>query len=144
MPLWGLWILALILISFRRDISLLWKISILLIFVFYTIFFWEDIIRGWNNYKNGFFTELLHFLFRFLELVPLLLLLNWPVVLLIAYNNSNSRNTERILCYMVLITLFYWLFWISTKYIDSDTISKSWSVRKIMQGVRLIKIPDPP
>lgn len=142
LPLFLLWFAALGLLCFRGEIAWIWKGAGLFIFLFYTLFFGEELLKSWDRYTMQFLMEFPRFLTNFMKLLPFLLLLFWPVFLLIAYNSNSIRRSERIIRNMVLLTLFYWLFWISTNYFYFPP--RGWSSQQIIQKIRNFRLPEPP
>lgn len=141
-PLFFLWFAALALFCFRRDIAWIWKGSALVIFLFYLLFLGEELLKGWERYSLHFIMEFPRFLSSFMRLLPLLLLLFWPIFLLIAYNSNSIRRSEKILRNLVLLTLFYWLFWISTNYFYFPP--RGWSTQQFIKKISKFKLPEPP
>ena len=141
-PLFLLWFAALCLLCFRREIASIWKGAALIIFLFYLLFLGQELLSAWDRYSKQFAMEFPRFLTNFMKLLPFLLLLFWPIFLLIAYNSNSIRRSEKILRNLVLLTLFYWLFWISTNYFYFPP--RGWSSYQLIQKIRNFKLPEPP
>ena len=119
-----LWLLAILLTLLRGDISWVWKIAVLLIFLFYLSWFWPETKQEAYKYSSNFTTALILLQHNLLKLLPFLLLLLWPVVLIQSYKSRSTIRSENILRNIVLLTLFYWLFWIATEYLH--IIPQNW------------------
>ncbi len=142
LPLFAFWLLALCLFWSRPDLSLVWKVAVGLIFFFYTIVFSNELLKTWNLYTQNFLKNFPKIFEDIISVLPVLLLLFWPFVLIVAYNNTSTRRTENLVRLLVLVTLFYWVYWMGAKYFDlsKDKIVKN-PIVKIITGFHL---PPPP
>ena len=110
-PLFALWIPGLILILFRRNLEFFWKLAALLIFLFYGIWFQDNIQVSFHLYAESF-TKIFPILFQELgDILALVLFLVWPPLLLAAFFTKSLETTRGLLRTLVLFTLFYWVFW---------------------------------
>lgn len=112
LPLFALWLIGLGLLLFRRTIPLIWKISAVLVFVFYAIYFSHELFDvALTRYLADWGSELPRFLGAAVALIPLLLVLLWPFALIAIHRNRTAEEALVFLRNLVLFTLFFWCFW---------------------------------
>ncbi len=121
LPLFLLWLVGLVLLLFRRTIPLAWKISAVLVFVFYGIYFSRELFdAALPRYIEDWGTELPRFLSAVVTLFPLLLVLFWPFALIAIHRNRTAEEALVFLRNLVLVTLFFWCFWFLAYFLGWD------------------------
>ena len=137
-----IWLIAIILIFTRPDISFVWKLTLGVIYFYYILIFNNELINTWNLYYNNFFKNFPLIFLDFISILPVLLILYFPFLLFVAYNNTSTKRTENLIRYIVLLTLFYWLYWVLIKHfkLNLTDLSKN-PLFKILSE---FKLPPPP
>lgn len=108
-----IWAISAVLLLFRPRISLVWKVAALLLLLFYIWFFKEEIYKAIVLLKTDWFTSLVTFLKEFLFLLFYLLFIFWPLALVVVFYHSDDIGAERLLRFMVILTLVVWVCIIS-------------------------------
>ena len=116
MSVWGV---ALILLWFRPRMEIIWKIGATVILGFYVWFFWDEIARDFLLVKTAWYTSLVTFFRDGAILVYANLFLFWPVTLVVIFYKSDDIGAERLLKFMILLTLVLWLMFVAYFYFDS-------------------------
>ncbi|MBI3395991.1 MAG: hypothetical protein HY042_09160 [Spirochaetia bacterium] len=117
LPLFIVWFLGVFVIIFRRGIEAMWKISAVLIFVFYMIWFRDALILDWERYRDHFSGSVVLLAAWTGELTGFALLLFWPVVSMTAAYTLAGGASKSMLRTFVLLTLFYWMFWFLNRFV---------------------------
>lgn len=112
LPLFGLWTLGILLVLFRRGLGAAYKISALLIYVFYGLWFLEPTLASLSLYLSSLNTVLPELFGLFKNLAGLGLLFLWPLALFAVFQMGGTDRAAGLLRTMVLLTLFFWLFWL--------------------------------
>ncbi len=118
LPFFLLWFFLLLMLLLRRNFSLVWKLSASLILLFYLLWYFQNLNAAYLRYRQDFFIELFSFFKTLFHFLPVVLLLAWPLTLFITYKHPLPKNSEHILRNITLLTLFFWLFWIVSFYVD--------------------------
>ncbi len=119
-PLFVLWIPALLLYLLRGGGGLLWKLSVLLVSLFYGIWFQPEIMASALLFRDSTDRAVVEFLSSFMDLTGLLLMLLWPLVLLVGYYAASPLLHRKMVRSFVILTLFYWLFWFAGFYLGDQ------------------------
>lgn len=110
----SLWGITVILLWFRRNIEIFWKIVATLILGFYIWFFFEEISTGyisffktteWYNVTLNFLTELTAVTFTNLFFL-------WPLSLIIIFYKADDMGAEKLLKFMCILTLILWIIYV--------------------------------
>ena len=144
LPIFLVWFVALLLSFTRREISVVCKISSLTIFIFYTMWFWPELIYFWNAYSKNFIREISQLFKYSMQILPVLLIFAWPCALLLSYNSRTISGCERALRSLVLLTLFYWLFIFASGLGLIKFPSGSNTFHQIVKKISKFKLPRPP
>ncbi|MFH0976822.1 MAG: hypothetical protein V1874_13640 [Spirochaetota bacterium] len=116
----GLWTIGIMLLWFRRNIEIFWKIVATLILGFYIWFFFEEISKGyasfigataWHKVAINFLTELTAIIFTNLFFL-------WPLSLVIVFYKSDEVGAGRLLKFMCIVTLILWVIFIVYVFYD--------------------------
>jgi hypothetical protein len=116
----GLWTIGIMLLWFRRNIEIFWKIVATLILGFYIWFFFEEISKGyasfigaagWQKVTINFLTELAAIIFTNLFFL-------WPLCLLIVFYKADEVGAGRLLKFMCIVTLVLWVIFIVYVFYD--------------------------
>ena len=142
LPYFLAWALLLLLLLFRSECKWIWKTAVVCVFLFYALWFWPELQQTSRRYAQRFDLELLHFLRNIGRLLPFILLILWPIALYKAYVTASAAKVERILRNMLLLTLIYWLWWISDDYLR--LWPRAWSLDILLQKLINFKLPSPP
>ena len=125
MSLWGL---AVLLLWFRPRIDIIWKIMATLILGFYVWFFFDEISTGVNSLMNDWYGLSIHFIKEVLVLTFVNLFFFWPLALIIIFYKADDLGAERLLKFMVLLTLVLWvvfiIYFLFSKNLDSFIFEK--------------------
>ncbi len=112
LPLFGLWAFGLFLLLFRSGPGWVWKISSILIFVFYALWFRDSIFASQELYRGAFNTTVPVFFGLLKELMAVGLFFLWPLMVYVAFQVGAPEQSAGLVRTMVLLTLFFWLFWL--------------------------------
>ena len=110
-PLFTLWALGMLLVLFRRGPGVAYKVSALLIFVFYAVWFQEPILASFELYRTSLDLALPAFFGNLQSLFALGLLVLWPGMVFVVFQTGAGEQAAGLLRTMVLLTLLFWLFW---------------------------------
>ncbi|MCB1326912.1 MAG: hypothetical protein H7A21_03375 [Spirochaetales bacterium] len=111
LPLFLLWALGTLLLLLRKEMAWAWKISALLVFAFYCGWMFPALKQSYEAMGPDPLQEVIALLKALIAVLPVVLLVVWPVMALVAYFTAISQQAERIVRNLVLVTLFYWVFW---------------------------------
>ena len=146
-PLLLAWVPGLLFVLFRRSIPLVWKLSAVLVFVFYLVWYapeWSGpALQAWLDqpYQQlpGLFTSILF-------LIPALLIFAWPLVLWSARQAQHSETAVRQLRTLTIVTLFYWIFWLGAGALGQDLSAAGWqrSFHEWLAALAEVPVPELP
>jgi hypothetical protein len=108
----ALWALGLLLLMFRPRVEILWKIMAVLLFLFYIWFNFDDLQNGYNQILKDWYPFTINFLKELLVLTFTNLFFIWPIALVIIFYKADDLGAERLLKFMILITLVLWVVFI--------------------------------
>jgi len=135
----GLWGIGIILLWFRHNIDMFWKIIATLILAFYIWFFYDEIhtgyaafisASGWQKVTLSFLTELTAITFTNLFFL-------WPFVLVIIFYKADISGALRLLKFMCILTLLLWIIFIIYTFYSKDIsgfLGKN--LKEIMQNLK--------
>ena len=150
LPLFVVWALGLLYVLFRRSIPVYWKISAVLVFVFYGAWY-SPVLTGpaFQLWRDAPLRQAPLLLAALIQVLPLLLLIFWPVLLFVAARERTAENAVRLLRTLTLMTLFYWVFWLGAYATGQDMSPKG--LQETLQGLvpedlemNLPDLPQPP
>jgi hypothetical protein len=135
-----LWGIGIMLLWFRHNIEIFWKIVATLILGFYIWFFFEEISKGYAAFMvtNGWQAVTINFLKEFTAIIYSTLFFLWPLSLIIIFYKSNDIGAQRLLKFMCIITLIIWIVYVIYAYYDkglNDFIEKY--LKQILQKLKL-------
>ena len=136
-----LWCLGTVLVLFRRELSMVWKISAVLVFGLYALWYYPDWSAAYQRLIGAPEIEILVVLTAILDILPVVLLIVWPFVIFHVFQSTpgQAQNTLR---NMILLTLFYWVLWFvcySAGFTPSDALR-----HYLPESLELPAIPEPP
>lgn len=110
-PLMVFWGIALILYFIRSEQELIWKVSVILIFFFYFLWFKDDFFLAMRNLLDHTNVYLPGMIKVTGQLLGLGLLILWPLILFFSFFSASPALSRDMVRMITVITLFYWLFW---------------------------------
>ena len=105
MLIWGI---ALFFIWFRPKIGFFWKITAALVFAFYLYFFFDDVFKGYSQFRADWYSALMSFLKELLVLLFYMNFIFWPIALTYAFYKVDDFSSEFLLKFMSIFTLLLW------------------------------------
>ncbi len=125
-----LWGIGIMLLWFRRNIEMFWKIVATLILGFYIWFFFEEISRGYAAFMaaEGWQKVTINFLKELTAIIYSTLFFLWPLSLIIIFYKSSEAGAQRLLKFMCIVTLTIWIIYVIYAYYDkglNDFIEKN-------------------
>ncbi|MBX7057252.1 MAG: hypothetical protein K1X75_04255 [Leptospirales bacterium] len=141
-PLLLLWALGVLFLLIRSEVPWLWRISGLLIFSFYALFFRTELAHAFGALQSNWSEQLWSYLATAWAFLPLFLLLFWPIAVWIAAAARSPGLAHSLLRNLAVLTLFYWLFWMLAAATGFDF---SADLRRILpENLPLPALPQPP
>ncbi|MEQ9363460.1 MAG: hypothetical protein RIF32_04415 [Leptospirales bacterium] len=156
-PLFVLWTLALLLVLLRRSIPLVWRLSSLLVLIFYGAWYAPElmgpVVGEWIDQPVQ---RAALFLVALIQIFPLILIFAWPLMLFQASRERTAEAAGKHLRTLTIVTLFFWLFWLGAYARGADLRSRGLEVeiRKLLelpasvgrgiQELDLPALPQPP
>ena len=115
----ALWCLVLLLFLFYRKIPAAWKCAASFIFIFYALWFSEELHQSWLQLTQQDLRIALESLgLKLWQLLPFLLLMLWPLSLYLSLSSVNSpKQAVQWIRGLSLVTLCYWLLYLSKVYL---------------------------
>jgi len=110
LPLFFVWALGSVFLLFQRKLDWLWKISSVLLFFLYAVWFREAILASYEAYSRETAAGIVKFFQASWHVLGLTLLAAWPMVLWSGVFSRAKEEANRRLKLMTLVTLFYWAF----------------------------------
>ncbi|MCE9501726.1 MAG: hypothetical protein K8R21_14685 [Leptospira sp.] len=113
-PLFILWIIGLFLVTFRRDIDFLWKVTFLFIFVFYFFQFYPDFMKGYERLMKNYPAEVVQWIFGIGKASYYFLLIVWPVSLIRMFYSGSESLSRTLIIVLITSTMIFWIiffFW---------------------------------
>jgi len=117
-----IWTLSLVFLWFRSKIDLFWKITATLIFLFYCWFFFDDIAKGIDHLREGWYVFLLDFFKELISLIFINLFFLWPLALIMIFFKADDIGSEKLLRFMCVLTLALWIIFVVYFY-DAFSVS---------------------
>ncbi|MCR9144928.1 MAG: hypothetical protein NXI24_22010 [bacterium] len=112
-PLFIVWTLALLTVLLRRSIALVWRISALLVLIFYGAWYAPELFGpGLMSWIDQPLQQGALFLVALIQITPLVLLFAWPWILFQASRERTAEAAGKHLATLTVLTLFYWIFWL--------------------------------
>lgn len=142
LPLFIIWLIALILMLFRRGIGVTWKIASIFTFIFYILFLNQTLLESYDYYRNHFNQAIVQSAIHFFKGSGTVLLLLWPVALFYAFRTAADKNAKNVLTWFVLLSVFYWLFFLLFTYLPPFSASDVEAI--LPDRLSIPDIPDPP
>ena len=113
LPLFLVWTIGMLLLLIRRRFAPVWKISIFFVWLFYLLWFWNELfVVALARYIEDYASELPRMLGGVVAFIPVILLVLWPIVVWMAYRSRDLNASVVLLRNMTLFTLFFWMFWL--------------------------------
>jgi len=106
------WALGLIFMWLRSNISLSWKIAATLILLFYGWFFFNDIFKGIEYLRSGWYVFVLDFFKEFITLIFVNLFFLWPLALFMVFFKADDIGSEKLLRFMCILTIVLWIIFL--------------------------------
>lgn len=104
-----IWAIALLLLWFRRGIGPLWKITATAAFVFYCVFFQNEIAAGLQSIKQNWYVSFLDFVRGLFRTVFTDMFFLWPVALFTVFVKADDIGSEKLLRFMFILSIFLWI-----------------------------------
>lgn len=112
-PLFILWFVALILVMFRKDLDLHWKISFVFCFAFYVVLFGKEWSSALERLEKNPIFEIREWIYGIPKVIFYMLFFLWPYTLLRIFYSSSEIYNKQIAYLLVTVTIVYWfLFWL--------------------------------
>ena len=156
-PLFALWALALVLVLVRRSIPLVWRLSALFVFVFYAAWYAPELFGPIaSEWLERPVAQAALFLVALIRILPVMLLFAWPALLFLASRERTAEAAGRHLRTLTVLTLFYWVFWLSAyaRGVDlsaggleremHELLKLPAAVEREIQELDLPELPEPP
>ena len=114
------------LLWFRKNIEIFWKILATLILGFYVWFFFKEISQGYTAFMTspGWQKVTINFLTELSAIVFTSLFYLWPLSLIIIFYKSDSTRAMRLLKFMCVLTLILWILFIFYGYINNKELNQ--------------------
>ncbi len=142
LPVYVIWCFLLLFFLFRRGPGALWKACGVLIFVFYGIYHYREIMDSYTAFEQSFNVTLVSMGISLFKSFGSVLFLLWPVMLWVSYYASSDELSKTVIRWMVLLTLFFWVFYFLFEFyppVDRSTV-EGWLPGKFS----VPDIPSPP
>lgn len=142
LPVYAIWAFLLIFFLFRRGPGALWKSCAILIFAFYGIYHYKELILSYQAFQNSFNVTFVGMIIQMFRSLGSVLFLIWPVMLWVAYYAASDELSRTVVRWMVLLTLFFWVFYFLFEFyppVDRATV-EGW----LPDRFSLPDIPSPP
>ncbi|MCB1190006.1 MAG: hypothetical protein H7A23_12715 [Leptospiraceae bacterium] len=109
LPIFIFWGIGLILVFFRRDLDLLWKSLFLLIYAFYILQFFPEILLGYQRLVGNYPKEIVSWIKGIGKVFYYFLLIVWPVLLVRVFYSASGYLSFLTIRLMVFATFLYWV-----------------------------------
>ncbi|MBU44569.1 MAG: hypothetical protein CMN76_15215 [Spirochaetaceae bacterium] len=142
LPVYALWCFLLLFFLFRRGPGALWKGCAFLIFAFYGIYHYNELIQSYQAFVDQFNKTTVSMVIQIFRSFGSVLFLLWPVMLWVSYYASSDELSKTVIRWMVLLTLFFWVFYFLFEFyppVDRSTV-EGW----LPDRFSMPSIPSPP
>ena len=142
LPVYCFWCFLLLFFLFRRGPGALWKASAVLIFVFYGIYQYQELMLSYQAFRDQFNVTVVGMVIHLFKSFGSVLFLLWPVMLWVSYYASSDELSRTVIRWMVLLTLFFWIFYFLFEFyppVDRATV-EGWFPGRFS----VPEIPSPP
>lgn len=112
LPLFVIWFLGLILVSFRGDIEFLWKITFIFIFVFYLFQFWPEINKSYIRLTEYYPGEIINWIYGIGKAAYFFLIIVWPVSLIRMFYSAANNLSKTIIITLISATMIFWIIFL--------------------------------
>ena len=111
LPVLVLWGLFGILLLFRRGLPVIWKVTSLLLAVFYGVWLHPQIRSGWQLYTAKPGDALLQLGTVLFQIMGLLLLVAWPLTMIqaVTARGPSGDAVQGRVRFLAVVTMLYWL-----------------------------------
>lgn len=114
------WFLGLVLVFFRRDLELHWKISFLFLFIVYAIVFGREWSAGLDRLEENPGWEIRNWIYGIGKSLFYFLFMLWPITLVRLFYSGSKELARLTSSILVSITVVYWLlFWLYYRFRES-------------------------
>lgn len=108
LPLFIVWAAGLLLAFFRKDLDFLWKAFFLVIFAFYIVHFYPELVNSFFRFKANYAKELVQWIYGIGKGTYYFLFIVWPLVLMRFYYTASQNFSEMVIKSLVIVTLCFW------------------------------------
>lgn len=120
LPVFLFWFLGLVLVFFRKDLDLHWKISFLFLFVVYAIVFGNEWSSALDRLEENPVWEVRNWFYGIGKAIFYFLFLLWPITLIRLFYSSSKELARLTASLMVTVTVVFWiLFWLYFRFQES-------------------------
>ena len=117
------WAISLVFAWFRSNIDFFWKIAATIILLLYCWFFFDDIAKGIDSLRGGWYVFVLDFFKELITLVFVNLFFLWPLALFMIFFKADDIGSEKLLRFMCVLTVVLWIivlvYFYFSKHIDT-------------------------
>jgi len=113
-PVFFSWMIGLFLVSFRKDVDFLWKVTFLFIFVFYFFQFYPDFIKSYERLAKNYPAEIIQWIYGLGKASYYFLLIVWPVSLIRMFYSGSESLSRTLIVVLISSTMIFWIgffFW---------------------------------
>jgi uncharacterized membrane protein YfcA len=112
-PVFILWFVGIILVLFRKDLEILWKVSFLFLFVVYLILFGKEWSLALDRLESNPGWEIRNYIYGMGKAIFYFLFILWPITMIRLYYTGSKELAKHTASLLVTITIIYWmLFWL--------------------------------
>ncbi|MCC5814647.1 MAG: hypothetical protein JJT78_07820 [Leptospira sp.] len=120
LPVFIIWFLGLVLVFFRKDIDLHWKISFLFLFIVYFVVFGREWSAALDRLEEQPSWEIRNWIYGIGKALFYFLFILWPITLIRLFYSSSKELARLTSSIIVSVTVVYWfLFWLYFRFQES-------------------------
>ncbi|WCL50520.1 hypothetical protein [Leptospira sp. GIMC2001] len=109
-PIFLTWFIGLILVLFRKDIEIQWKISFIFLFVVYMVVFGKEWANGLDRLEANPGWEIRSWIYSIGKLTFYFLFLIWPITMIRMFYSVSREWVSRTASLLITITVIFWFF----------------------------------
>lgn len=134
-PVFILWFVGIILVLFRKDLEILWKLSFLFLFVVYLILFGKEWSNALDRLEANPGWEIRSYIYGLGKAIFYFLFILWPITMIRLYYIGSKELAKHTASLLVTITILYWmLFWLYFQFMNEvdqffDGRFQEWFIR---------------
>ncbi len=118
-PVFLIWFVGLILVLFRKDLEILWKVSFLFLFVVYLILFGKEWSASLDRLEENPGWEIRNYIYGSGKAIFYFLFILWPITMVRLFYTGSRELAKHTASLMSTVTILYWFgFWMYYQFMN--------------------------